>query len=182
MGEDSRNANLKVDTGDMPEEVAGYVQDLFGEISETLLKGKELSPVAFIGSRESGKLAHVNLDISCDEAKRASAAVVRKVAVEIEADLVIFIAEAWMLPSDREENMKAVIEEYGSIENCPFREDVVHVNVSTRGGEWVINASIENCGDSNCRIVGKTRIIGGKGEMFGGILGGLLPNKPSYLQ
>jgi hypothetical protein len=102
MGEDSRNANLKVDTGDMPAEVADCVRDLFREISDVLLKGKELSPVAFIGSRGSGKLAHVNLDMSCDEAKRASAAVVRKVAVEIDADLVIFIAEAWMLPLDME--------------------------------------------------------------------------------
>ena len=111
----------------MPEEVAAFVGHVL-EVARSLVRDEGfLDPIAFVASWQKSTMIQVMMDFSTSEAKAKSAAVVRKVAGDVGADMVLIISEGWQLPSHLMKNHRAILERYGSIGACPDRIEVVQV-------------------------------------------------------
>ena len=121
-------------------------QEIIGPLIEQarriLEQGESLVPVAFVGSLIRKEILPVMLQTDGSEAKDASAAVIRRIAEESQADFVFVMTEAWSLPSDQAHAYAEIIEEFGSIGDSPYRLDVISFTLETPHGLWVAQAPI----------------------------------------
>ena len=76
---------------------------------------------------------------------------IRLAAMELDADFVAVIMEAWSLPEDKARNYQAILDRYGSIAASPYRIDIVTISVETRHGLWLAQMPIKPKGVSKKR-------------------------------
>ena len=161
----------------MPAEVAEFVGHILGVARKIVRDETELRPVAFVASQQHKAMIQVMLDFDSAENKQRSAAVVRKLAEDIGADMVVLISEAWQLPDHLVKNFQAVLDRYGSIGACPERVEVVHMQICTHSGDWAGSAPfLDDLADGSRRF-GVMRFFGGPDTFSEGVLSGLLPRK-----
>lgn len=88
---------------------------------------------------------------------RKDAAIALGVADEVQADFIFLIMEAYSLRADKVPRFEAILDEYGSLANCPesWRIDVVSFSLETRHGVWTALTPIKPKGISK-----KKRTIG----------------------
>ncbi|MFM8333243.1 MAG: hypothetical protein ACKN9T_16305 [Candidatus Methylumidiphilus sp.] len=118
---------------------------------EFLEEGQSLHPVAFVGNFSTGVTIPVLFDTSSSEAKDGSSMGIRLAAVEVDADFVAMVMEAWSLPENMASRYQAILERYGSIAASPYRVDIVTVTVETRHGLWLAQMPIKPKGQSKKR-------------------------------
>jgi len=113
--------------------------------------------MAFVGNFATGVTVPVVLQSRSVAEKDAAAEAIRLVAGQLEADFVLVLMEAYSLRADKVARYQEVLEEYGSLANCPanWRIDIVSLSLETRHGVWVAQVPVKPLGISK-----KKRTIG----------------------
>ena len=68
---------------------------------------------------------------------------VRLNAAYAHAEFVSSAADAWGVKPEKMRELDSILKQYGSIANCPFREDVVSFSLETREGVWQASVPVE---------------------------------------
>ncbi|SDY33129.1 hypothetical protein SAMN05421644_15012 [Allochromatium warmingii] len=113
--------------------------------------GESLASVAFVGNLSSGQNLAVPIDTSTPETKNRSAALIRQIADEYEADFVFTMMEAWTLPPRLAPRFQDIIDRYGSIGASPHRVDSVAFTLETHHGIWLAQRELKPKGHSKRR-------------------------------
>jgi hypothetical protein len=70
--------------------------------------------------------------------KEVSAAILRAMAGEMKPDYAILVSEGYALPPTMPaKEQMALVEKYGSVSDCPQREEIVFISLETPTGCWV---------------------------------------------
>jgi hypothetical protein len=120
----------------LPDRYTELILPLIEKAKGFLEAGESLSPLAFVGSFDSGQIIPVLIDTINDEAKDNSANAIRLAADSIQADYVFTIMEGWGLPKDKMHRYQEVIERYGSIGASPWKIDTANFMLESRHGVW----------------------------------------------
>jgi len=120
----------------LPDRYTELILPLIEKARGFLEAGETLSPIAFVGSFESGQVIPIVIDTSSDEAKDYSAQAIRLSAEGIGADYVFTVMEGWGLPKDKVQRYEEVIERYGSVAASPWKIDTANFMLETRHGVW----------------------------------------------
>lgn len=141
----------------LPERYLNIITPLVTTARGFLEKGDPLSPIAFVGNFVTGLTVPVLLQTDSIEHKDQVTASIRMVADEVQADFIFLIMEAYSLRADKVPRFEAILDEYGSLANCPasWRIDVVSFSLETRHGVWTAQTPIKPKGVSK-----KKRTIG----------------------
>ena len=167
----------------LPERYLKIITPLVTTARGILEKGEPLSPFAFVGNFETGLTIPVTIQTNSVEQKDHVAASIRMVAEEIQADFIFLLMEAYSLRADKVPRFEAILDEYGSLANCPesWRIDVVNFSLETRHGVWTAQTPIKQKGLSK-----KKRTIGEpEFKLFTEVQGrfvDLLPGKPGLTE
>src|SRR5262245_32467216 len=121
---------------ELPESYRKVIDPLIATARGFLEAGQSLVPFAFVGSFAGGQAIPIRIETGHNEAKDRSAQTIQKTAAETNADFVFTIMEAWGLPKDKVARHQAVLDQYGSIANCPYKVDTVSFVLETRYGIW----------------------------------------------
>ena len=127
----------------LPAPFVPLVESMMETARQSLEKGEQLAPLAFIGRSATGELFPVSIDAGDVESKDLSARQIRLTAAMVKADFVFSLMEAWALPKRLLGRHQAILDRYGSIGNSPHKEDVVSFSLETRQGIWVGSAAIK---------------------------------------
>lgn len=120
----------------LPERYAEVIWPMIEKARGFLEAGDALSPLAFVGSFDTGQVIPILIDTTGDEAKDNSARAIRLAAEAVGADYVFTIMEGWGLPKGKIERYEEIIERYGSIGACPWKIDTANFMLETRHGIW----------------------------------------------
>jgi hypothetical protein len=107
----------------LPDRYTELILPLIETAKGFLVAGETLSPIAFVGSFESGQVIPIVIDTSNEEAKDNSAQAIRLSAEGIGADYIFTVMEAWGLPKDKIHRYEEIVERYGSIGASPWKID-----------------------------------------------------------
>ena len=114
---------------------------------EFLRDGQELAPICFLGKFEAG-LVPFPMSFADIEAKNKSAAVVRSLAAKYKVDYLIMISEAWAVAeAENPEAIDKLLKQYGSVQNCSNKVEVVMLTLETRQGVWMSMPLIKRLND-----------------------------------
>ena len=161
----------------VPSHLRPIIQALIGAVRATLEQGKPPHSAALIGDSVHHRLTDVQIDSSSQEAKEVSAALIREVAALLEADFVLAIIDGWGLPSDKQQDIEAILKEYGSIGESPFKVDVFSFFLFTKEGEFAAQTEVSYPSDSAPqRTFGPVEFTR---TDLRGIFSDLLPQKPA---
>jgi len=123
------------------------VAPLIDKAGQFLEQSEEPAPMAFVGSFTVGATIDTPL----------FARSVKMLAEQLDADFVFVLMEAYSLRADKVARYEEILDEYGSLADCPasWRIDVVSLSLETRHGVWVAQVPIRPKGISK-----KKRTIG----------------------
>lgn len=107
-----------------------------------LESGEKLSAIAFVGNFSTKEMVQVTLDFHDDASKNSSTLAIQMSAKSIDADFIFIAMEAWGLKKKYVPRYKEILEEFGSIGNCPYREDIISFSLETANGIWSGTAPI----------------------------------------
>ena len=141
----------------LPESYQKVIAPVIAKARELLEQGEALVPMAFVGNFATGVTVPVVLQSRSVAEKDAAAEAIRRVAGQLEADFVLVLIEAYSLRADKVGRYQEVLDEYGSLANCPasWRIDIVSLSLETRHGLWVAQVPVKPKGLSK-----KKRTIG----------------------
>ncbi len=120
----------------LPDRYTKLIAPLIEKAKGFLEAGETLSPIAFVGSFDSGQVIPILINTSTEEAKDQSAQAIRLSVETIDADYVFSILEGWGLPKDKLHRYEEIIERYGSIGASPWKIDTANFLLETRHGIW----------------------------------------------
>jgi hypothetical protein len=141
----------------LPERYQAAIAPLIDRAREFLEHGEELAPMAFVGKLTTGATIPTALVMRSPADKDAAARAVKMLAEQLAADFVFLLMEAYSLRADKVARYEEILDEYGSLANCPAssRIDVVSLSLETRHGVWVAQVPVKPKGISK-----KSRTIG----------------------
>lgn len=132
----------------IPESYLNIINPIIDAARNFLEQGEDLRPIAFFGCFDSAMIVPIPINSSSEESKDASAEIMRLAALQIEADFVLVITEAWTMKASSKEEVEAVIDKYGSIGESPFAIEVVSFSLETVYGTWMAQEKIEAKGEA----------------------------------
>lgn len=134
----------------LPPSYVQVIDPLIEKVREFLELGEELAPMAFVGNFAGGPPVPTALLARTDDEKDAAARSVKMLAEQLDADYVFVVMEAYSLRSDKVARYAEILDEYGSLANCPasWRVEVVSLSLETRRGVWVAQVPIKPKGIS----------------------------------
>ena len=117
---------------------------------QLLEQGEALVPMAFVGNFTTGATIPTALVMRSPANKDAAARAVKMLAEQLDADFVLVLMEAYSLRADKVARYEEILDEYGSLADCPasWRIDVVSLSLETRHGVWVAQVPIRPKGIS----------------------------------
>ena len=141
----------------LPERYRAAIAPLIDKAREFLEQGEELAPMAFVGNFTTGATVPTPLFGRGPADKDVAARSVKMLAEQLDADFVFVLMEAYSLRADKVARYEEILDEYGSLADCPasWRIDVVSLSLETRHGVWVAQVPIKPKGISK-----KKRTIG----------------------
>lgn len=141
----------------LPERYRAAIAPLIDKARDFLEKGEELAPMAFVGNFTTGATIPAPLSMNSPAEKDAVARSLKLFTEQLDADFVFVLMEAYSLHADKVARYEEILDEYGSLANCPasWRIDVVSLSLETRHGVWVAQVPIKPKGISK-----KKRTIG----------------------
>ena len=141
----------------LPERYQAAIAPLIDKARELLEQGEELAPMAFFGNFTTGATIPAPLSMNSPAEKDAVARSLKLFAEELDADFVFLLMEAYSLRADKVARYEEILDEYGSLADCPasWRIDVVSLSLETRHGVWVAQVPVRPKGISK-----KKRTIG----------------------
>lgn len=165
----------------LPGHYRQIVEQLVDQAKKNLAINGEANPVSCVVNLQNEQSEILNLNFESPQNKARSIAMIKHVAGEIDADLVIMMVEAWSLPPHLSGQYEEILAKYGAISKCPDRIDILSISVEAHDGFWMGSAEIQ---DGLVPSVKKR--IGTPAFIFAteaaGRLVGLLPPKDSYPQ
>lgn len=120
----------------LPDAYHDILEPLIAQARRFLERGESLVPFAFVGNLARRSVQPVELRTDSVAGKDASAAKIRQIAQQLQADFVFVISEAWTLPPEQAPRYQAILAEYGSIGDSPYRIDSVSFALETDQGMW----------------------------------------------
>ena len=120
----------------LPDAYQEILSPLIAQARRLLEQGESLVPFAFVGNLARRSIVPVTLRTDSEAGKDASAAQIRQIAQQLQADFVFVITEAWTLPPEQAPRYEAILAEYGSIGDSPYRIDSVSFALETDQGLW----------------------------------------------
>lgn len=102
--------------------------------------GKTLLPTFFVGN--GAHLQVIGVQWATEQDKDIAAATVKKVAKEMNACFVLFVAETYMLSEDAAKDFMANPQKYGSVAKHPEAKEVVYFVLETKTKTWFAGADI----------------------------------------
>ncbi|MCK6373655.1 MAG: hypothetical protein L6Q68_04290 [Aquabacterium sp.] len=141
----------------LPERYRAAIAPLIDKAREFLEKGEALAPMAFVGNFTTGATIPAPLSMNSPAEKDAVARSLKLFAEQLDADFVFLLMEAYSLRADKVARYEEILDEYGSLADCPasWRIDVVSLSLETRHGVWVAQVPVRPKGISK-----KKRTIG----------------------
>lgn len=141
----------------LPERYLAAIAPLIEKAREFLETGEELAAMAFVGNFTTGATVPTPIFGGGPTDKDAAVRSVKMLAEQLNADFVFVLMEAYSLRADKVPRYEEILDEYGSLANCPasWRIDVVSLSLETRHGLWVAQVPIKLRGISK-----KKRTIG----------------------
>ena len=133
---------------EMPKGYCEVIEPLIAKAREFLEGGQSLAPFAFVGNFSTKKIIPILINTKDDETKDRSARDIQMAAVQISADFVFTIMEAWGLPKDKLHRHQEILDHYGSIANSPHKIDTVGFALETRYGIWGAQLPLKHKGHS----------------------------------
>lgn len=162
----------------IPQHYLDVITPLVSTARELLEKGEALAPIAFVGNFTTGATVPVVIQSATNEQKDRVADNIRLLAAPMNADFVFVLMEAYSLRTDKVARHEEILDQYGSLVNCPasWRLGIVSFSLETRHGVWVAQMPVRPRGISK-----KKRTIGTPGfRLFTEVQGrfvDLLPRK-----
>jgi hypothetical protein len=134
----------------IPQRYLEIINPVIAQARAFLEKGEPLAPIAFVGNFTSGAIAPVAVPTDTIDAKDRIADSIRLLAGQMDADFVFLLMEAYSLRPDKVARYEAILDEYGSLANCPanWRIDVVSLTLETLHGVWVAQPAVKPKGVS----------------------------------
>jgi len=134
----------------IPESYRKVIAPLIDKAREILESGESLVPMAFVGNFTTGVTVPVVMQTGTMDEKDRVADSIRLLAGQMAADFVFVLMEAYSLRPDKVARFEAILDEYGSLADCPanWRMDVVSFALETRHGIWVTQCMIKPKGIS----------------------------------
>ena len=141
----------------LPERYRAAIAPLIDKARELLEQGEALVPMAFVGNFTTGATIPTALVMRSPADKDAAARAVKMLAEQLDADFVFVLMEAYSLRADKVARYEEILDEYGSLADCPasWRIDVVSLSLETSHGVWVAQVPVKPKGISK-----KKRTIG----------------------
>lgn len=126
----------------LPEQYHSTVAEIVKIMREIMLAGDELFAMAFFGKADA-YLLPIPMGMSDDDKKTQSSLLVNVLASKLNPEFVVFFSEGYMLPIEiPPEEQFALYKKYGSIENCPERQEVVFLTIETPNGNYFAQQQI----------------------------------------
>lgn len=152
-----RASDLESLLPELPERYRTAIAPLIDKAREFLEQGEELAAMAFVGNFTTGATIPTALVMRSPADKDAAARSVKMLAEQLDADFVFVLMEAYSLRADKVARYEEILDEYGSLAECPasWRIDVVSLSLETRHGVWVAQVPVRPKGMSK-----KKRTIG----------------------
>jgi len=138
-----------------PKAYMDIINSLVDKARELLEAGEKLQAFAFVGNLTTKQVIPVMIQPGSVEDKDQSAREIQSEALELEADFVFSIMEAWTLRPDKIRQMNAILDKFGSIGASPYAIDTCSLMLETRHGVWAAQPQIKPKGISK-----KKRTIG----------------------
>ncbi|HRQ56409.1 MAG TPA: hypothetical protein PLN31_03265 [Azoarcus taiwanensis] len=134
----------------IPQRYLEIINPLIAQARAFLEKGEPLAPIAFVGNFTTGAIAPVAIATDTIDAKDRIADSIRLLAGQMDADFVFLLMEAYSLRPDKVPRYEEIIDEYGSLANCPanWRMEVVSLTLETLHGVWVAQPMVKPKGVS----------------------------------
>ncbi|NEV60354.1 hypothetical protein [Thiorhodococcus minor] len=132
----------------LPDVYQEILSPLIAQARRILEQGESLAPFAFVGNLAQQSLLAVALRTDSEAGKDASAAEIRQIARQLQADFVFVITEAWTLPPEQAPRYQAILAEYGSIGASPYRLDSVSFALETDQGMWAAQVPLAASGQA----------------------------------
>lgn len=137
----------------IPKSYLEVINPLIATARGLLEKGEELAPMAFIGNFTTRITTPVPIQTGTGEQKDRMADGIRLLAAQMDADFAFILMEAYSLRADKVGRYKEILDEYGSLANCPasWRTDVVSFSLETLHGLWVAQVPVKPKGVSKTK-------------------------------
>lgn len=137
----------------LPERYQAAIAPLIDKAREFLEQGEELAAMAFVGNFTTGAVVPTPLFGRGPADKDVAARSVKLLAEQLDADFVFLLMEAYSLRADKVARYEEILDEYGSLADCPasWRIDVVSLSLETRHGVWVAQVPVRPKGISKKR-------------------------------
>ena len=160
----------------LPESYQEVIAPFIAKARGFLESGEKLSTIAFVGNFSTNEMVPVIIDTANESSKDNGSLAIRLNAEAINADFVLIVMEAWGLMKKHLGRHKEILEEFGSVGQSPYREDVVSFSLETTNGIWHGMAPIRPKPPSKKRrTFGQINFIFADGVE--GRFAGLLPRK-----
>ena len=127
----------------IPERYREKIEPLIVHARGLLEKGETLAALAFVGNLAKNDVIPVVIDDRTEEAKDQSAHTIQMTATVMEADFIFMVREAWKLPEKYMPRHEEILEEYGSIGESPYAQDVAAFSLETTHGTWIATPFIK---------------------------------------
>lgn len=126
----------------LPEAYQEIISPYISTVRGFLESGEKLSAIAFVGNFSTKEMVQVALDSRNDASKDSASLAIQMSAKSIDADFIFIAMEAWGLKKKYVPRYKEILEEFGSIASCPYREDIVSFSLEAANGVWSGTAPI----------------------------------------
>lgn len=126
-----------------PDAYQDLLTPLIAQARRMLEQGESLVPFAFVGNLARHAVQPVELRTDGEAGKDASAAQIRQIAQQVQADFVFVITEVWTLPPEHAPRDEEILAEYGSIGASPYRVDSVSFALETDRGMWAAQVPLK---------------------------------------
>jgi hypothetical protein len=125
----------------IPKQYQSVVYAVMQGAREIFNAGNQVSAIVFLCKLDGKFFLPIALDCSSGSAKEKSAAKAAFIAKETQPDFVIMVSESWTIHTS-DMTPDQIIEKYGSISECPFKTECIHLSLETPEGTWLALAPI----------------------------------------
>lgn len=130
--------------GDLPEQYHKIVSEIITGMRKIMADGEQVYSIMFLG-KFGFPLFPLPMNTENNTSKDQSAIVASAFAKAIEAEYAIMISEGYTLPAKMPmEEQFAMLKKYGSVEECPCREEIVFMTLETLNGVYLAQQPILN--------------------------------------
>jgi hypothetical protein len=155
----------------LPEPYPSIANGFIEQTRNILEIGESITAHVILLNSTTKKVSFVELNTESKAAKRASSAMVKKVAANMLADCSITITEAWGVSIGDTTPPDEIYKKYGSLSNYPGRVDIVTFSMEIPSGVWFGTSEILEKDTKKKTRTFKSLVIKNMPDMDGNFVG-----------